>query len=160
MRDKERRLAWIEGLIGTQSNLAPRSNVMTISSDRGPLALSFESIEEVIPGSHLQSFAFLPPWFCGTAVRGADLYPIVDLGGNREARASIALVRHEECLCGFRFFGSPQVVDLDKASSLTDLTEDEGRLPFPLVASKRFEGPEGPSLLLDMPAILRALCDA
>lgn len=160
MRNKERRIAWIESLIGAQPTLAPRANVVTVSSELGPLALPFDAIEEIVPGSYLQPFAFLPPWFCGTAVRGSGLYPVVDLGGNREAQACIALASHDERLCGFRFFGSPHVVDLDKAGALIDLAEGEGQLPFPLVASKRFEGPDGPTLLLDMPAIFCALCDA
>lgn len=159
MREKERRLAWIEGLVGAQSNPAPRANVVTVSSDHGLLALPFDAVKEIIPGSYLQPFAFLPPWFCGTAIRGSGLYPVVDLGGNQEARACIALVSHDECLCGFRFFGAPQVVDLEKVGALIELAEGESTLPFPLVASKRFEGPGGRTLLLDMPAILRALCN-
>lgn len=159
MRDKERRLAWIETLIGAKPGLTPHANVMTIESDQGLLAFPFEAIEEIIPGTQLQPFAFLPPWFCGTAVRGDGLYPVIDLGGNQKAQASIVLVKHGELFCGFRFFGTPNVIDLDKVGALVDHAKDEGALPFPLVASKRFEGPGGTTLLLDVPAMLRALSD-
>ena len=160
MRDNERRLAWIESLIGAQPNLVPRSNVVTVSSAHGPLALPFASVEEIVPASFLRPFAFLPAWFCGTVVRGGDLYPVLDLGGAQEARASIVLVSDDERACGFRFAGAPQVVDLDTVGALADLAEEEKPLPFPLRAAKRFEGPAGPTLLLDVPAVLRARCDA
>ncbi|HIW75449.1 MULTISPECIES: hypothetical protein [Gordonibacter] len=160
MRDNERRLAWIESLIGARPNLVPRSNVVTVSSDHGPLALPFAFIEEIVPGSSLRPFAFLPAWFCGTVARGVDLYPVLNLGGAPQARTSIALVSHDERACGFRFSGAPQVVDLDTVGAVTNLAEGEIPLPFPLSASKRFEGPAGPTLLLDVPATLRALCEA
>ena len=165
MLDHEQRLAWVESLMAHRGEKGARRNAAVVTTgwtDTGAeilMGISFDQVVEVMGGSAVQPIALLPQTFCGVIARGSDLYPVLDLGGDLSQPELVLLVRDRGCRYGLLFRGAPLVMDADAAPREPDAADRGAPATpaWPLVAGAHVSGPQGPVVLLDVPATTDAL---
>ncbi len=145
MRDRKQRLNWIENLIGTSYRETERDNALVIPTSSGDMAIAFASIVEVVPASRVQPLALLPDEFCGVLHRGNDLVPVVDTGGRGASQGHVVLTEGRGCPIGFKFSGTPSVVNLDETEYAALAIERRPAIPADAIP------------LLDIDAVVDAL---
>ena len=155
MHERETRLAWIERLIGETRDFDEHRRAIVVEAGFDDLAIPFESIAEVVPGSDMRSFPFLPPEYCGVIDLGTALVPVLDAGGTGR-NVHVALLSGNSLDLGLRFAGTPHVVVLDESN---DGGLEDSSLPYPFIAQAA--SAEGRTVhLLDVSATVDALTAA
>lgn len=175
MRDRQQRLQWIEGLIGGKDRVKKGPRALVVPSAWGEVAVAFDAIAEIVPGTKVQPFAFLPSEFCGVVDRGTTLAPVIDLRERKDMPPTALMVAANGCELGFLYTGTPRVADLEApanaegaagakaaardAGSAADAAGALPALPAVLAESGTLQTPEGPAHLLDPQATITRLLD-
>lgn len=180
MRDRQQRLQWIENLISGKPAGEMRRRAIVIPTAWGDAAVAFDAISEIVPGTAVQPFAFLPPEFCAVANRDMSLAPVIDVRRRTDLPSKVMIAHGCGCELGLMYTGTPRVVDMAENAANDapggDLAEGAASdaaggdlagadaaalpaLPDVLVKSGLLQTPEGPAQLLDLEATIAHLLE-